>query len=46
MTPVDTHRNVEIIQSNPTSEIFLNIEEIPPMDVFYSSMNKSIVKRG
>jgi len=29
----------------PTSEIILKIEEIPPMDVFYSTQHKSVVKR-
>lgn len=41
-----TWPEVEIIPANPTSEIFLNIEDISPMHIFYSPMHKAIVKRG
>ncbi len=30
----------------PTSPVFLNVEELPPSDVFYSSQHKSILKMG
>jgi len=33
------------IPLTPTSEIVLRIEEIPPLDLFYSLEHKAIVKR-
>ena len=38
-------QEVEHILVTPTSELFLRIEEIPPLDVFYSPQDKAIVKR-
>lgn len=37
---------VEIIPVNPTLEIFLDIENIPLMDIFYSLVHKVVVKGG
>lgn len=45
-TPLKTQPNVEIIPTNHTFEIFLNIKEIPPMDIFYIPIHKATVKRG
>lgn len=38
-------QEVEHIPVTPTSEIILRIEEIPPLDVFYSPQHKPVVKR-
>lgn len=38
-------QDVEIIPVTPTSEIVLRVEEIPPLDVFYSPTHKAVVKR-
>lgn len=38
-------QEVEHIPVTPTSEIILRIENIPPLDVFYSPQHKAIVKR-
>jgi hypothetical protein len=38
-------QEVEHIPVTPTSEIILRIEEIPPLDVFYSPQHKAMVKR-
>lgn len=35
----------EIIPKNPLGEITLNIEEIPLLDVFYSTKHRVVVKR-
>ena len=35
----------EHIPMAPSSEIMLKIEEIPPLDVFYSSQHKAVVRR-
>jgi len=43
MTP---HPKVEIIPANPSSKIFLNIEEIPPMEIVDIPMHRFVVKRG
>lgn len=37
--------DVEIILATPTSEIVMRVEEIPPLDVFYSPTHKVVVKR-
>lgn len=29
----------------PSSELILNIEEIPPLDIFYSPQHKAVVRR-
>lgn len=38
-------REVEKIPENPSSEIILNIEEIPLLNVFYSPKHRVLVKR-
>lgn len=38
-------KETEIIPKDPTREIVLQIEEIPPLDVFYSPKHKAVVKR-
>lgn len=38
-------QDIEIIPENPTDEIILKIEEIPPLDVFYSPKHRVVVKR-
>ena len=36
---------MEFISTFPTSEIVLKIEEIPPMDTFYSPKHKFVMRR-
>ena len=36
---------MEHIPISPSSEIMLKIEEIPPLDVFYSPQHKAVVRR-
>jgi len=38
-------KEIEIIPKYPSSEITLSIEEIPPLDVFYSPKHRVVVKR-
>ena len=38
-------QDVEIIPEHPTGQIVLKIEEIPPLDVFYSPKHKAVVRR-
>lgn len=38
-------QEVEHIHVTPTYEIVLRIEELPPLDVFYSPQHKFVVKR-
>ena len=38
-------KEVEIIPKDPSDQIVLQIEEIPPLDVFYSPRHKAVVKR-
>jgi len=40
-----TQKDIEIIPKNPSGEITLNIEEMPPLDVFYSPKHRVVVKR-
>lgn len=40
-----TSQHVEIIPALPTSEIVLNVAEIPPLYVFYSPLHKAVVQR-
>jgi len=42
---VKSTQYAEIIHVTPTSEIVLRVEEIPPLDVFYSPTHKYLVKR-
>jgi len=39
-----TQKDIEIILENPSDEIVLYVEEIPPLDVFYSPKHRAIVK--
>jgi len=38
-------QDVELIPATPTLEIILRIEEIRPLDVFYSPAQKFVIKR-
>ena len=38
-------QNIVIIPEHPTWHIILKIEEIPPLDIFYSPRNKVVVKK-
>ena len=38
-------KEVQIIPKDPSDQIILQIEEIPPLDVFYSPRHKAVVKR-
>lgn len=40
-----TQHDIEIIPENPSEEIVLKVEEIPPLDVFYSPKHRAVVKR-
>lgn len=37
--------DIEIIPPFPTLEVVLRVEEIPPLDIFYSPQHKAMVKR-
>ena len=39
------HKDLEIIPENPSDEIVLHIEEIPPLDVFYNPKHRDVIKR-
>lgn len=38
-------KDVEIIPKDPSDQIILQVEDIPPLDVFYSPRHKVVVKR-
>ena len=38
--------NVEIIPKGPSDQITLLVEDIPPLNVFYSPKHKAVVKRS
>jgi len=38
-------REVEVIPKNPSDQIILQVEDIPPLDVFYSPRHKALVER-
>jgi len=40
-----TQKDVEMIPENPSDEIVLHVEEIPPLYVFYSPKHKNVIKR-
>ena len=42
--PPKIQQDIEIIPENPTEGIVLKIEEIPPLDVFYSPKHRDVVK--
>lgn len=35
---------IEIIPKSPSDQIILQVEEIPPLDVFYSPKHRAVVK--
>ena len=37
-------KEVDIIPKDPSDQIILQVEEIPPLDVFYSPRHKAVVK--
>ena len=37
-------QEIEHIPVSPTSEIILTIEEIPPLDIFYSPQQKAVIR--
>lgn len=43
--PPMIHKDLEIIPENPSDEIVLHIEQISPLDVFYSPKHRAIIKR-
>jgi len=40
-----TNEDVQIIPKDPSDQIVLQIEDIPPLDVFYSPKHRVVVKR-
>jgi len=38
-------KDIETVPTFPSSEVVLKIEEIPPLEIFYSPQHKAIVKR-
>ena len=38
-------KEVEIIPKDPSDQIILQVEDIPPLDVFYNPRHKAVVKR-
>ena len=38
-------QDIEIIPENPSKEIVLKIEDIPPLDVFYSPKHRVVVRK-
>ena len=38
-------KDVEIIPRDPSDQIILQVEDIPPLDVFYSPRHRAVVKR-
>ena len=43
--PPMTQKDVEIILKNPSDEIILHVEEIPPLDVFYNPKHRVVIKK-
>ena len=41
----NSEEDAEIIPAYVTSQIVLRIEEIPPLDIFYSIAHKTMVRR-
>lgn len=44
-SPSMTHKDVKMILENPSDEIVLNVEEIPPIHFFYSPKHRVVIKR-
>ena len=45
MGTVSEALDVEHIPISPSSELVLKVEEIPPLDVFYSPQHKAVVRK-
>lgn len=43
--PKTSFQDREVIPADPTTEIVLNVIDIPRLDAFYSPLHKSVVKR-
>lgn len=43
--PPKSHKDKEIILEHPSDEIVFHMEEIPPLDIFYSPKHRFVVKR-
>lgn len=39
-------QNVEVITRDPSDQIVLQVEEIPPLDIFYSPKHRAVVKHS
>jgi len=39
-------QDVEVITRDPSDQIVLQVEEIPPLDVFYSPKHRAVVKHS
>jgi hypothetical protein len=39
-------QNVEVITQDPSDQIDLQVEEIPPLDIFYSPKHRAVVRRS
>ena len=39
-------KDIEIIPKGPSDQIILQVEDIPPLDVFYSPRHRAVVKRS
>ena len=38
-------QDMEIIPEHPSEEIVLKVEEIPPLDIFYSPKHRAVVRK-
>ena len=41
-----TSKDLVVITKDPSDQIVLQVEDIPPLDVFYSPRHKAVVKRS
>src|SRR5690606_703919 len=39
-------QDVEVINKDPSDQIVLQVEEIPPLDIFYSPKHRAVIKRS
>ena len=39
------NQDMEVIPEHPTGEIMLKVEEIPPLDIFYSPKHRVVVRK-
>jgi len=44
--PINSKSSMETIPTSPTTTIQLNIEELPPIEVFYSPKHNSFLKKS